>query len=176
MAPRKLIALLVLAVAFGIGFPVLAIKQMGLTREVVVQAPPVHAPSVVPSVVAGSTLAPPPPTRQVEIEVPTLKEKPWLADVKPTKTLYVAGVLRQGPRVRVVLTDGRVYTHKDDELRRVDDQGAVIEGARIYFKPFIDEQDRIQKTDTVASGMRKAMEDKEMKIVEEKAVPPPPEV
>lgn len=45
----------------------------------------------------------------------------------------VRGVARHGDRVNVVLSDGRTLTERDRELQRIDRNGVVVNGQKLYF-------------------------------------------
>lgn len=130
-----MIVLFVACAVIGAGLPLFFIRGLGFG---VVQAEaPVVAAAVAP---AASDVRRVPVERGEPVPVaplaPRTLDLPWTVDDKPEKPLWVSGVVRRGTRIAVWLTDGRVLTHLDPELRRVDNFGAVVDGRRIYMKPW----------------------------------------
>lgn len=63
-----------------------------------------------------------------------LQELPAAAET--AKPLWVAGRMHKGRKVWVYLSDGRVLDETTPGLQRVDTVGAVVDGVRIWMKPY----------------------------------------
>lgn len=115
--------LVVVAVLFGAGLPILVLKGIGW-KPIEPQLQPVTA--VAPPAPPKEPAAPPPP---ITAQVP---------DTTPPLPLTVKGYAWRGRVVRVVLSDGRTLTERDKELSgphvRIDSAGVTLgDGTRLWM-------------------------------------------
>jgi hypothetical protein len=88
-------------------------------------------------------------------------------DVRPAEPLWVAGIVVQGRKINVLLSDGRIYTERDKELEAVERNSATISGVKIFYRP--SSLGKAQETN-VASGAE-AKTDVKVAKVEDKKTP-----
>lgn len=118
----------VLAVLFAavIG-SVVAVAARGLFEPGQDVPEPVEVPAAAPVAPAS--------TRPAEVPPPSYAGPGFVASPLPERPVWVDGVMMRGAKVWVYLSDGRVYREITEGLSRVDREGAVIDGHRMWMRP-----------------------------------------
>lgn len=90
-----------------------------------------------PEVIEAPAEAPaaPVPTRPADVPPPSYAGPGFVASPLPERPVWVEGVMMRGAKVWVYLSDGRVYREITEGLTRVDREGAVIDGHRMWMRP-----------------------------------------
>lgn len=71
-----------------------------------------------------------------EIPPPAYAGPGFVATAIPERVVWVDGIMMKGEKVWVYISDGRVFTEDTKGMTRVDRQGVVIDGERIWMRRF----------------------------------------
>jgi len=132
MPVKKFASLVVIVCLFAVGVP-LGLKKLGwIGGERKVQAAAAAAPAVVPVSTGVSPIE-----RQTLQEVP-VRKKIVIPDEVETAVvvnpLRVKGIVMKGDRFRVVLTDGRILTQRDELVKWGGSTGVeLVDGTRLWM-------------------------------------------